>query len=306
MKKLTIAATFLTLLLLASCDIEETIQPEEKTQEKVSFAVNAYEVSKTTLSDYLSFGGDVFAKSNIDILPDAAGKISRYFVSVGDYVSKNDLIAEIDPSRPGMNFETSPVKAVRSGTISNLPFPVGSSVSQQMSLGKISSVDNLEIQAGIAERFVSRVALGQKATLIFDSWQNEEFSAIVTEVSPVLDPVTRTMSVTLEMNPSDERIKPGMYARIKLITEEKTDVVVIPQEAIVTRGDVTAVFVVQDDNTVRLQEIKQSLKVDDLVEVSDGLQEGDVVVVRGQTLLEDGTNVSVVSIDNVDSNNGGI
>ena len=305
MKKLTIAATFLTLLLLASCDIEETIQPEEKTQEKVSFAVNAYEVSKTTLSDYLSFGGDVFAKSNIDILPDAAGKISRYFVSVGDYVSKNDLIAEIDPSRPGMNFETSPVKAVRSGTISNLPFPVGSSVSQSMSLGKISSISDLEIQAGIAERFVSRVQVGQKASLTFDAWQDEKFFAEIIEVSPVLDPVTRTMSVTLKMNPSDTRIKPGMYARIKLVTEEKADIVVIPYESIVKRGDVTAVFVVQADNTVTLQEIKQSLRVDDLVEVSEGLEEGDLIVIRGQTLLEDGTSVSVVAVENADKTTGG-
>ena len=305
MKRITIITIFLTILLLSSCDSKKDVQIEESVPEKVSFAVNAYEVSKTTLSDYLSFGGDVYAKSSVDILPDTAGKILRYYVSVGDYVSKNDLIAEIDPSRPGMNFETSPVKAVRSGTISNLPFPVGSSVSQSMSLGKISSISDLEIQAGIAERFVSRVQVGQKASLTFDAWQDEKFFAEIIEVSPVLDPVTRTMSVTLKMNPSDTRIKPGMYARIKLVTEEKADIVVIPYESIVKRGDVTAVFVVQADNTVTLQEIKQSLRVDDLVEVSEGLEEGDLIVIRGQTLLEDGTSVSVVAVENADKTTGG-
>lgn len=295
----------LSLLFLVSCSPKDGNNGTTEIEEKISFAVNAYEVSKTTISDYLSFGGDVYAESSVDILPDSAGKISRYYVSVGDYVYKDDLIAEIDPSRPGMTFATSPVRAVKSGTISVLPFPVGSTVSQTMSMGKISSIKNLEIQAGVAERFVSRVELGQEATLTFDAWPDEEFSASVTEVSPVLDPMTRTMSVSLAIPSADSRIKPGMYARINLITEERADVVVIPYESIVQRGDVSYVFVVQDDNTVKMQEVKQSLRVDDLVEVSEGLEEGDIIVIRGQTLLEDGTNVSVVSVEKADSTAGG-
>ena len=304
MKKLTTISIFLSILILSSCNTKDDIQTEE-VQEKVNFAVNAYEVSKTTLSDYLSFGGDVYAKSSVDILPDAAGKISKYYVSVGDYVEKNALIAEIDPSRPGMNFSISPIKAVKSGTISTLPFPIGSSVSQTMSLGKISSVSDLEIQAGIAERFISRVALDQKASLTFDAWQGEVFSATITEISPVIDPVTRTMAVSLKIDSVDSKIKPGMYARIKLITQEKADVVVIPQDAVIQRDNTTSVFVIQDDNTVKIQAIKQSLRVDDLVEVTEGLTEGDIVVTRGQTLLEDGSSVSIISIENTNSMAGG-
>ncbi|MFI3257954.1 MAG: efflux RND transporter periplasmic adaptor subunit [Spirochaetales bacterium] len=296
-----VLACFFAVALLASCGAQTETVVEET---EIVFAVNAYEVSQTVLSDYLEFGGDVIAASSVDIFPDATGKISRLYVSVGDYVYRDQVLAEIDPSRPGMTYSTNPVKAPMQGTVSSLPLPVGSTVSPSMSMGKISSTGVLEIKGAVAERFVSKVELGQAATLMFDAWPGENFSAVISEVSPVLDPSARTMGITLRLSPFDSRIKPGMYARIKLITQEIEDAVVIPYDAIVIRNNVTCVFVVEENSTVRLQEVDLGLRVDNRVEITAGLQGGDLVVTGGKTLLDNGTAVSVISVE-TDSNSVG-
>ncbi len=270
----------------------------DSAQDEVMFAVSAYQVSRTSLDDYLEFGGDVAASSSVDILPDSSGKLYRVYVSVGDYVERDQVLAEIDPSRPGMTYATSDIKAPTSGTVSSFPLAVGSTVAPSMSVGKISSTGSLEVQGAIAERFVSRVALGQQAELTLDAWPGEIFMATITEVSPVLDTATRTMAVKLTPDASGEKIKPGMYARVKLITEEKEDVFVVPYHSLIIRDDEVFAFIVQADQTVTLQKVTLGLRVDDQVEVTEGLQEGDLVVTRGQTLLNDGTKVSVVSTEN--------
>ncbi len=296
--KKTITVKILSAIVISAVALVSCGRVVVEDAQDITFAVGGYQVSKTSLDDYLDFGGDVVAASSVDILPDASGKLSRIYVSVGDYVRRDALLAEVDSSRPGMTYNASPINAPISGTISSFPLAVGSTVAPSMSVGKISSTGELEIQAAVAERFVSRVDIGQKAELRLDAWPGEVFMATITEVSPVLDPTTRTMAVKLiPEDVSGEKIKPGMYTRIKLITEEKEDVFVIPHYALITREDEPYVFVVQEDETVRLQKIVVGLRVDDSVEVTEGLAEGEIVVTRGQTLLDEGMKVSVVSVE---------
>lgn len=301
----TIFIILLFVLTIISCTPKTTKMVETPLKQEAIFAVSAYEVSRTVLSDYLDFGGDVVAASSVDILPDTAGKLSRVYVRVGDYVYKDQLLAEVDASRPGMTFSTNPIKAATQGTITSLPLSVGATVAPSMSIGKISSTSILEIKTAVAERFVSRIKIDQQASLIFDAWPNEIFIGKITEISPVLDPITRTMGVTLVLNPPDDRIKPGMYTRIKLITEEKEDVLVVPHYAIVNRSDNTFVFIAQENDTVQIQSVTTGLRVDDKIEISSGLKVGDIVITRGQTLLEDSAKINVISIETDSNTEGG-
>ena len=104
-----------------SCAQEEVVSSAEQ---EVIYAVNASRVVESNLDDYLQFGGDVSAKSSIDIIPDTSGKLARLLVEVGDVVKKDQIVAEVDPSRPGMTYSFSPVKAPVSGTVTSLPVPL--------------------------------------------------------------------------------------------------------------------------------------------------------------------------------------
>lgn len=294
------ALAVVAVLLLASCggkkDDKKTEGKDAAGQVTV-FAVTTTTATRGELREYLEFGGDVNAKSNIDILPDAAGKIAEVRVRVGDAVEKNQVIAYVDPSRPGMKYELSPVKAPISGTITAVNVVAGSMVSQQLSVGKVSKMEALEILMNVPERFVSKIKGGQAAYLRFDAYPGEVFPARINEISPVLDQSSRSMSVKLGLTERDPRIKAGMFARVKLITDTRTSTVKVPAVAIINRFGEDFAFVVESGETpkVRKQPVKVGIRVDDKAEVLEGIAAGEEIVVRGQTLLENGSTINIVS-----------
>lgn len=302
-KTLSIILSVLLILFFVGCTKptqssqvpQEALNPQEVAQQTV-FAVNAFLSYKGDLNGYLEFGGDVSAVSSVDVLPDTSGKISRIYVSVGDVVKKDQVLAEVDASRPGMTYSASPVKAPVAGTVTSFASSVGNMVAPSMAIGRISSTDKLEIKTSVPERFISKIKLHQKAILTFDAYPGETFTAKVTKISPVLDTSTRTMSVTLVLDPPDSKIKIGMYARIKLITDHKSNAIIIPSSALVTRSSEQCVFVVNEDNTVTLKKVTVGIKVDDMVEILNGLEGNEKVVTKGQTLLNNGTKVNIVSL----------
>jgi multidrug efflux pump subunit AcrA (membrane-fusion protein) len=260
-----------------------------------TYAVSTYTVQAGNWDADLEFGGDVAAASSVDILPDAAGKLVRVLVRPGDRVTRNQLVAEVDPSRPGMNYALSPIRSPIEGTVTSLPIPIGSTVAPSMSIGKISTASNLEITVNVAERYVSRIALGQSALLSFDAYPAERFNARVVEVSPVLNVASRTMEAKLHLVNPDARIKIGMYARVRLITDARKDAIIVPYDAMVRRSGTPFVFVVRGNNGVNMVTVTEGIRVDDRIEILEGLKAGDQIVVKGQTLLDEGSKVNVIS-----------
>lgn len=291
------AAAILSSALVSCKGKSEKTAKEEETE--TIYAVNADIVQAGNLDDYLEFGGDVSSVSAVDVYPDAAGKISRIRVSVGDLVKKDQIIAYVDPSRPGMNYSENPVKAPISGRVTSFPPTIGTMVSQSYSIAKISDTDELQIKVNVAERFISRIRENQTAIVSFDAYPGVEFKARVFEVSPVLDTTSRTMLVKLKVEPADSRIKAGMYARVKLITDTIEGAVVIPNDAIVYRDGKPYVFTAKSESaesSVNMVSVKEGLSVDNKTEIQEGLKEGDVIIVKGQSLLSDGSKVKILSI----------
>lgn len=291
------AAAILSSALVSCKGKSEKTAKEEETE--TIYAVNADIVQAGNLDDYLEFGGDVSSVSAVDVYPDAAGKISRIRVSVGDLLKKDQIIAYVDPSRPGMNYSENPVKAPISGRVTSFPPTIGTMVSQSYSIAKISDTDELQIKVNVAERFISRIRENQTAIVSFDAYPGVEFKARVFEVSPVLDTTSRTMLAKLKVEPADSRIKAGMYARVKLITDTIEGAVVIPNDAIVYRDGKPYVFTAKSESaesSVNMVSVKEGLSVDNKTEIQEGLKEGDVIIVKGQSLLSDGSKVKILSI----------
>lgn len=303
MKKiiLTLTAAALLMTVFTGCG-KKAAKAAEKESEEILYAVTAKKVSAGTLDDYLEFGGDVDSVSSVSVMPDMAGKLSAVKVSVGDNVVKNQIIAYVDASRPGYNYSESPVKAPAAGRIISLVTNIGTTVSQAMPVAKISNTEEMEIKINVPERFISRVKEGQRVELTFDAYPGEVFGAKVSEVSPVLDNSSRTMLTKVRIVQRNNKIKIGMYARVKLITESHSNTIVLPSTAIVTRDGNPFVFVISDSvdengkPLVHQQAVKTGLTIDDKTEIVEGLISGQSVVIKGQTLLSEGAKVNVVSL----------
>lgn len=299
--KFGLAVSFMAVALaLTGCGKKNVAKTEDKEVETL-YAVSTYKAVAGNLDDYLEFGGDVASVSEVMVLPDQAGKITNILVKVGDMVKQGQVIAYVNPLREGMNFHDSPVKAPIAGRITSLPVTVGATVSQASSVAKVARTDDLEIRINIAERFVSRISNGQRATVTFDAYPSVVFGSKVFEVSPVLDTSTRTMSVKLRLDPPDNRVKVGMYGRVKLVTESVKNAIVLPSSAIISRDGKDYVFAIATQKTssqaatVSLKQVTKGISVDNKVEITKGLEIGDEVVVKGQTLLNDGSKVNIIS-----------
>ncbi|MFA6844730.1 MAG: efflux RND transporter periplasmic adaptor subunit [Sphaerochaetaceae bacterium] len=297
-KKLFIVALGCILLFAGCSKIQGKLQdknaPEQVSEPEI--VANAVQVTPTSyqgISSYKNFGGDVQPVTSMDILSETSGKVSTLDAKVGDYVKKGQVLAQIDPSKPGMNYNLSPVKAPMSGTITAVVPSVGSMVSPAMSMGKIISTDDLEIVFSVVERYISLVKIGNKAKITFDAYPGEVFPATICELSPTLDSATRTLKVYCKLDKADARIISGMYAKIQLIIEAKEKVLVIPYSAIVN-GYVFVVDKGTEPMIVHQVNIKQGIKEGTLVEIESGLNEGDEVVTKGQSQLSEGTTINIV------------
>ncbi|MGN0728269.1 efflux RND transporter periplasmic adaptor subunit [Treponema sp.] len=292
-----LAALFASSVMVA-CKGKNSGAGENEEAETV-YAVNADVVQVGNLDNYLEFGGDISSVSAVDVYPDASGKISRITVAVGDTVHKDQIIAYVDPSRPGMNYSENPVKSPITGRVTSFPPTIGTMVSPSYSIAKVSDTDELQIKINVAERFISRIKENQKAIVTLDAYPGVEFIARVFEVSPVLDTTSRTMLAKLKVEPADSRIKAGMYARVKLITDTIETAVVIPNDAIIYRDGKPYVFVTNTadmSTTVSMISIKEGLTVDNRTEIQEGLKAGDTIIIKGQSLLSDNSKVKIVSI----------
>jgi membrane fusion protein, multidrug efflux system len=215
-------------------------------------------------------------------------------------VEKGSPLVDIDPSRPGMSYIPGVAKAPIAGTVVSLPAQLGMTISQAVPVARLSRTDALELRTYVAERFVSKARPGLKAEVLLDAYPGIVFSATVREVSPVLDPASRTLELRLDLDKTDARVKAGMFAKLKVITADKPSIVKIPSAAVVRRFGETYVFAVEADASkpgtfvARRRSIVQGILIDDRLEVREGLAAGEEIVVRGQTLLEDGSRVNVV------------
>ncbi|MDR1863288.1 MAG: efflux RND transporter periplasmic adaptor subunit [Treponema sp.] len=269
------------------------------------FAVNTMSAVKGQIRDYLMLSGDIIAASTVDAYSDAAGKVSRLLVSVGNWVNKGDVIALVDPSRPGMEYVESEVKAPISGTVVALPAQLGMTVSQQVPLARISggsaASGGLEIHLYVSERFISRISLRQLCEISLDAWPGELFQGRVSEISPTVDPASRTMEIKVRVDNSASRLKAGMFAKVKVITEQKAGIVKIPHSALIQRFGEDYVFVAEADPenpgayAARKRIIVPGIIIDGIMEVRQGLSPDDDIIVSGQTLLDDGAKVNIIN-----------
>ncbi len=117
------------------------------------------------------------------------------------------------------------------------------------------------------------------------------FEGRVTRVAPTLDVPTRTLVLEISVPNPDARLRPGMSADVVIRANQVENALVLPEEAVYLSADQTSVYVVRDAQ-VHAAPVTLGIQQDGLMQIEDGLQENDLVVVKGQFLLEEGRAVT--------------
>jgi RND family efflux transporter MFP subunit len=238
--------------------------------------------------------GDVLAVNQVSIYPTVAGKITETFSQVGDRVNQGTVVATVDPSRPGQVYSESPVTSTISGTILSAPVRAGDTVSTQTTIYVVGDLSRLMVETFVPERFSNAARRGLSALVTLEALPGETFAASVEELSPVLDPVSRTLRIRLRFPRTDPRIKAGMFATVSLVTNTRRDVPVIPRSAVINTYGSWIVFTVNEKNIASRRDISLGIENENFIEVVKGLEIGELVVSAGQNFLSDGDPVRIV------------
>ena len=260
-------------------------------------SVRTVTASSVTLHDYVITNGEIEAKSSVDVFPDRGGKVVSVEVSLGSYVKRGQIIAKIDPSVPGAQYEQSPVFAPISGTITASPLRIGTTVSASTVITTIGDVENLQVTANVPERYVSDLRQGLMADIVLESYPGEVFKASVSRVSPVVDKKSRTKEVIMNFTEKDPRVNAGMFAKVTLWTVDYEGKPAFPAGAVIEKNGSSYLYVIDSEKeTAEKRKVVLGKSVDNMVQVLEGIEEGERVVVEGMRILSDGASVKDISL----------
>lgn len=152
----------------------------------------------------------------------------------------------------------------------------------------------LKLNFSIPEKEVGKLQQGQEVSVKVDAYPDREFKGKINIVAPSLDEKTRTLKLEALIPNADGTLKPGLFARVQHYTGASRSMVVMPIVALLYEGDQIRAFVVEG-NRARERKVKVGNKYGEFIEITEGLKEGDQVVVLGQQNLVDNTLVKIQS-----------
>lgn len=184
------------------------------------------------------------------------------------------------------------VTAPFAGTIVKKHVEVGGFAVPGAPLLEIENPAGFRLEVDVREtEFANQVRLGRKVDVLVDALGETPIKGTVVEAAPSADPLSRTFRVKIGL-PDNPGIKSGMYGKA-LCPREERQAVLIPEAALVKRGQLEQVFSVGDDRTVHLRLIKTGKTFDERLEVLSGLQGGETIIVNPPPGLKDRTRVNV-------------
>ncbi len=259
--------------------------------EKEKVAVKVTTVIDTTIVETLAVTGELKPSAQIEIYVKTAGLIISKAVKVGQRVKKDEILAEMVQDIPGMQFSPLKIKATSDGIITIDAIEVGSNVTPQRPVFAISQLNPIEMVAKVAESYISQLKIGEMVHVTLSAFPSEILNGRVTEVSPSLEPLSRSVTITIQLANPQGRLRPGMFGQARLEIGEHPGLM-IPLDAVVQTGVMRFTFRI-DQGKAQQQMIETGVIAGDKIEVM-GLRSGDQVVVLGQNLLEDGVDVSII------------
>ncbi len=257
----------------------------------VTLTVGALRAEPASLIQTIRLNGDVSSKSKLSLFADTAGKLVSYEAGIGSEVHRGDVVAWVDPSRPGAPYAVSPVRSTIKGTVIDLPYTVGETVSTSSPVAVVGTLNDLQIITHVPEKYISILGTGLSAEVSLVSYPGEVFPAVVTMVSPVVDTASRTVEIRLDVTDTGGHLRHGMFAVIVLVTREVHDTIVVPKTAVRTYNQQNVVYVIDDDKIARRTIVETGLSNDTEIELVSGVSFGDLIVASGA--VSDGSPVRI-------------
>ncbi|MEO1053781.1 MAG: efflux RND transporter periplasmic adaptor subunit [Bacteroidota bacterium] len=186
------------------------------------------------------------------------------------------------------------VRAPFDGVIVELPFHTqGVRIEQNQELFKVMEYDLLLMDVKLPEKHLPEITLNQEVQITNYNVAKDTINGRISQISPIVNSETRTFQSILEINNKNRMLRPGMFIKAAILSEQRDSTIVIPKETIISRQDGKVVFTVENGIATE-KKITTGLENLDVIEVLSGLKVNDRLVVNGYETLRNKSKVSVV------------
>jgi len=300
--------------------------------EEVGSRVNVLKITKTDFSDSILAMGTIKGFAQVNLGFQISGTVSAFHFRDGDEIKAGQIIVQLDPQEYLLKYEKAKVDyanaqalydlggiipaklqeakinlelaqtdlqktaiiAPSDGILGSRDVEVGSAANPNMKVATFLDIDDVFAEVGIMEREINKVVLGQSVKVNVDAYPDLDFGGTVTNVSPMVKGKSKTLNVKVQIANPYRLLLPGMFVRVRIKIFETKNAIIIPRPALKKVKGAYHVFTVNANNKAEFKTVKLGYVTTDNVQITEGLNEGDLVVVEGMEELKDGAKVQVM------------
>jgi membrane fusion protein, multidrug efflux system len=171
----------------------------------------------------------------------------------------------------------------------------GQVISKNTTLTSLVDLEIVKAEFNVPERFLGEIKSGQGIELRVAAFPKQKFKGEVYFLAPQVDPNTRTLLMKARIPNAEHQLKPGMFANLDLTLTLRQDAIMVPESALLTMGERTAVYVIAADGTAQMRPVKVGLRTPNQIEILSGVQAGEKVVAEGLQKVRPGAPVKVAT-----------
>ena len=182
------------------------------------------------------------------------------------------------------------LRAPFSGTLGTRQLSVGQYVKIGQPLVRLVANQQLRVQYNLPERYLPRIQHGQKIIVRADAFPQQTFLGIVNYIDPTVNIETRTIAIEALIDNQKHFLSPGLFVRINHQFGEKKRRLLVPEESLIPTINGQKIFVLRGKRAVAIR-VKTGAHHAAMTEIHSGLKSGDIIVVRGQHKLKEGSRI---------------
>ncbi len=210
----------------------------------------------------------------------------------------DEALARLSEARARHNLQQARLAKTRihapfSGVLGLRQVSAGDYIKEGADIVNLEDIQSLKLDFRVPETYLADIKQDQQVNIRVDAYPSEPFSGKVYAIDPRLDEQTRTLLLRAHIPNPEQRLRPGMFARVALVLESRAQALLVPEQALAPIGDEQFVFRIVDGKALQTK-VETGQREGGKVEISAGLSAGDIVVTAGQTRLRDGMAVRII------------
>ncbi|MEZ5104362.1 MAG: efflux RND transporter periplasmic adaptor subunit [Draconibacterium sp.] len=240
-------------------------------------------------------------KLNLEIAADEYEK-QKSLYDKGGVTLRELRNSEVSTTNAKYDFESAEIRLAKmkvvvpfTGVIVELPYYTnGTRVTAGQSMVSLMAYDKMYMEINLPEKSITDIKVGQEVLVSSYTVVEDTLKGLVSELSPMISTETRTFGGKIQINNPDLKLRPGMFVRADIITDHKDSVIVIPKNIILSGNRGKYVFVVGRNSSADDRRISTGIENQDYIEITEGLNRNDRLIIKGFETLRDNSKVKVI------------